>query len=211
MEEKPNEERLEDNYPVMEFIEDIIYCPSQIYFYFRTGETVKCLYIRQRQEQTTAEIVPCHDNGQFNYNSMWEHLTLKRAYDIEGCRRISEECEEQEIIAIEKELLDQLCQMYPETQFPLHPNRKRRRAAKTLPDILLDDIMPEFHDPKQHVYIFIDDEGDLITDIWTVGVPSVGDRIVLWNNGEFYYYEVTKRLYCVNVQEQSSTWHIYVK
>lgn len=61
--------RLEDNHPVMEFLEDIIYCPSQIEFYFRDGEQVYCLYIRQRHGDTTAHLVTCngfrrdrHDN-----------------------------------------------------------------------------------------------------------------------------------------------------
>ena len=57
--------RLEDNHPVMEFLEDIIYCPSQIEFYFRDGEQVYCLYIRQRHGETTAAALskrPTKDN-----------------------------------------------------------------------------------------------------------------------------------------------------
>jgi hypothetical protein len=64
-------ERLEDNHPVMEFLEDIIYCPSQIDFYFRADGHVMCLYIRQRHGETTAQLVPCYGNGEFQFDSLW--------------------------------------------------------------------------------------------------------------------------------------------
>lgn len=45
--------RLEDNHPVMEFLEDIIYCPSQIEFYFRDGEQVytACIFVSGTETQ----------------------------------------------------------------------------------------------------------------------------------------------------------------
>ena len=130
-------ERLEDNHPVMEFLEDIIYCPSQIEFYFRADGQVMCLYIRQRHGETTAQLVPCYGNGEFQFDSLWPEIELSRDYDIEGKSYESEEAEEQEIIDIEKDCLARLRVMFPDTPFPEHPNRRRGRYGERLPDITL--------------------------------------------------------------------------
>ena len=129
--------RLEDNHPVMEFLEDIIYCPSQIEFYFRDGDAVHCLYIRQRHGDTTAQLVPCYGSGDFDYDALWPEIELSRDYDIEGGSYCSDEREEQEIIAIEKDCLARLRVMFPDTPFPEHPNRRRGRYGERLPDVPL--------------------------------------------------------------------------
>ena len=128
---------LEVNYPVMEFLEDIIYYPSQIEFYFRDGEAVWCLYIRQRHGETTAQLVPCYESGDFINNAPWPDLKLSRDYDIETKSYESEEAEEQEIIAIETECLALLRIMFPGTPFPEHPNRRRGRGYRRLDDVVL--------------------------------------------------------------------------
>lgn len=130
-------ERLEDNHPVMEFLEDIIYCPSQIDFYFRADGEVMSLYIRQRHGETTAQLVPCYPNGEYQYDSPWPEIELSRAYDIEGKSRESAEAEEQEIIAIETACLARLRIMFPDVPFPEHPNRRRGRYGERLPDVTL--------------------------------------------------------------------------
>ena len=129
--------RLEDNHPVMEFLEDIIYCPSQIDFYFRDGDNVYCLYIRQRHGDTTAQLVPCFGSGDFDYDALWPEIELSREYDIEGESYCHDEREEQEIIAIEKDCLARLRTMFPDTPFPEHPNRRRGRYGERLPDVTL--------------------------------------------------------------------------
>lgn len=129
--------RLEDNHPVMEFLEDIIYCPSQIEFYFRDGEQVYCLYIRQRHGDTTAQLVPCFGSGDFDYDALWPEIELSRDYDIEGESYCHDEREEREIIAIEKDCLARLRVMFPDTPFPEHPNRRRGRYGERLPDVVL--------------------------------------------------------------------------
>ena len=129
--------RLEDNHPVMEFLEDIIYCPSQIYFYFRDGDNVYCLYIRQRHGDTTAQLVSCYGSGDFIYEGLGPDIELSRDYDIEGKSYESEEAEEQEIIAIEKDCLARLRVMFPDTPFPEHPNRRRGRGYRRLDDVEL--------------------------------------------------------------------------
>lgn len=137
MREEHRKTRLEDNHPVMEFLEDIIYCPSQIEFYFRDGEQVYCLYIRQRHGETTAQLVTCYGSGDFIYEGLWPDIELSRDYDIEGKSYESEEAEEQEIIAIEKDCLARLRVMFPDTPFPEHPNRRRGRYGERLPDVVL--------------------------------------------------------------------------
>ena len=137
MREEHRKTRLEDNHPVMEFLEDIIYCPSQIEFYFRNGEQVYCLYIRQRHGDTTAQLVTCYGSGDFIYEGLWPDIELSRDYDIEEKSYESEEAEDQEIIAIEKDCLARLRVMFPDTPFPEHPNRRRGRYGKRLPDVTL--------------------------------------------------------------------------
>ena len=137
MREEHRKTRLEDNHAVMEFLEDIIYCPSQIEFYFRDGEAVWCLYIRQRHGETTAQLVSCFGSGDFDYDALWPEIELSRDYDIEGKSYESEEAEEQEIIAIEKDCLARLRVMFPDTPFPEHPNRKRGRGYRRLDDVVL--------------------------------------------------------------------------
>jgi len=130
-------EPLEQNHPVMEFLEDIIYCPSQIEFYFCADGQVMCLYIRQRHGETTAQLVPCYGNGEFQFDSLWPEIELSRDYDIEGKSYESEEAEEQEIIDIEKDCLARLRVMFPDTPFPEHPNRRRGRYGERLADVTL--------------------------------------------------------------------------
>lgn len=137
MREEHRKTRLEDNHPVMEFLEDIIYCPSQIEFYFRDGEQVYCLYIRQRHSDTTAQLVTCYGSGDFIYEGLWPDIELSRDYDIEGKSYESEEAEEQEIIAIEKDCLARLRVMFPDVPFPAHPNRRRHRCYRRLDDVVL--------------------------------------------------------------------------
>ena len=137
MREEHRKTRLEDNHPVMEFLEDIIYCPSQIEFYFRDGEQVYCLYIRQRHGDTTAQLVTCYGSGDFIYEGLWPEIELSRDYDIEGKSYESVEAEEQEIIAIEKDCLARLRVMFQDTPFPEHPNRRRGRGYRRLDDVVL--------------------------------------------------------------------------
>ena len=137
MREEHRKTRLEDNHPVMEFLEDIIYCPSQIEFYFRDGDNVYCLYIRQRHGDTTAQLVSCYGSGDFIYEGLWPDIELSRDYDIEGKSYESEEAEEQEIIAIEKDCLARLRVMFPDTPFQEHPNRRRGRGYRRLDDVVL--------------------------------------------------------------------------
>ena len=120
-----------------EFLEDVIYCPTQIDFNFKDGDQIRCLYIRQRHGETTAQLVPILETGEFDYEADWPYIELSRDYDIEGGSYCSDEREEQEIIAIEKDCLARLRVMFPDTPFPEHPNRRRGRYGERLPDVVL--------------------------------------------------------------------------
>ena len=63
----------------------------------------------------------------------------------------------------------------------------------------------------QHVYVFHDDEdGDIITDLWTCSVPDVGEYMIIWDKGAHHHYEVTKRIYGANAEEKVGVWNLYV-
>ena len=120
-----------------EFLEDVIYCPTQIGFNFKDGDQIRCLYIRPRHGETTAQLLPILETCEFDYEADWPYIELSRDYDIEGGSYCSDEREEQEIIAIEKDCLARLRVMFPDTPFPEHPNRRRGRYGERLPDVPL--------------------------------------------------------------------------
>ena len=123
------------NNPEHIFIEDIIYCPSQIYYYFsvpngKSGDQDERLwvaYIRQRRGPLTLELVEIDkENGEWLWD--WEGGTnkvkLSRVYDINN--QPNEEEEEKEIEALESEIMWYLRQRFPEIEFPEHPERRKR-------------------------------------------------------------------------------------
>lgn len=66
-------------------------------------------------------------------------------------------------------------------------------------------------DGMMHVYVFHDaEDGDIITDLWTCGVPDVGEYIIIWKDGAHHHYEVTRRIYGANADEKVGAWNIYV-
>lgn len=70
----------------------------------------------------------------------------------------------------------------------------------------------ETKDGKMHVYLFHDDDdGELITDLWTTSVPDIGEQMILWDKSEHHYYEVTRRIYGANAEEKVGVWNLYVK
>ena len=123
-----------ENNPEHVFIEDIIYCPSQIYYYFsvpngKSGnqdDRQYVAYVRQRGGPLTFELVEIRDDGEWEWD--WEGGTnkvkLSRVYDINGQQNV--ESEEREIEALESESMWYLRQQFPEVTFPEHPERLKR-------------------------------------------------------------------------------------
>lgn len=91
------------------FIEELMYCPSQIYYYFTdmvNGEKY-CLYLRWRYKNPwSASIVECDDLYEFkNYGSR-KIIETSRPY------------KEEEHELLEEEMLDEIKKLFPETYFP---------------------------------------------------------------------------------------------
>ena len=109
------------------FIESIIYCPSQIYYYFRDqDERFWVAYVRQRGGPLTFELIEIREDGEWMWD--WERGTnkvkLSRVYDINN--QPNEESEEREIIELENEIMWYLRQRFPEVTFPTQPERRKR-------------------------------------------------------------------------------------
>jgi hypothetical protein len=116
------------------FIEDIIYCPSQIYYYFSVSNGKSkdnegrqyVAYVRQRSGSLTFELVEIDkETGEWKWD--WERRTnkvkLSRVYDINN--QPNEEAEEEEIIELESEIMWYLRQQFPNVTFPEHPTRQK--------------------------------------------------------------------------------------
>lgn len=122
------------NNPEHVFIESIIYCPSQIYYYFSVpngksedqDDRQYVAYVRQRGGPLTFELVEIREDGEWKWD--WEGGTnkvkLSRVYDINGQQNV--ESEEKEIEALESEIMWYLRQQFPEVTFPEHLERRNR-------------------------------------------------------------------------------------
>ena len=109
------------------FVEDIIYCPSQIYYYFRDqDDRAYVAYVRQRRVPLTFELIEIREDGEWEWD--WEggtnRVKLSRVYDINN--QPNDESEEKEIEALESEIMWYLRQRFPEVNFPEHPERRKR-------------------------------------------------------------------------------------
>ena len=106
------------------FKEDIIYCPSQIYYYFTDSDNrFWVAYIRQRRGPLTFELVEIEkDTGDWLWDS--GQVKLSREYDINN--QPSQESEEKEIMAVEEEVMWFLRQQFPDVKFPDHPSRIKK-------------------------------------------------------------------------------------
>ena len=76
------------------FLEDLIWCPSQIYFYFISNNIKFCIYLRWRhRDPWTAELVKCTDNWDFSKDSAndWKKIKLSKDYKSEEYKELEEE------------------------------------------------------------------------------------------------------------------------
>jgi len=103
------------------FIEDIIYCPSQIYYYFKDQEGKEwCAYIRQRRGPLSFEIYEVDEAGDFIMGEeINPSIPLSRVYDINNQPDLKQESKE--ILELEKEVLGFLRQSFPGVDFPEIP------------------------------------------------------------------------------------------
>lgn len=67
----------------IEWLEDLIWCPSQLYCRFIDNLTqrIYCIYLRWRhRDPWTAELIPCLPDGKLNYSERWEIIKTKKEY-----------------------------------------------------------------------------------------------------------------------------------
>ncbi len=92
------------------------------------------------------------------------------------------------------------------------PHEQFNYDAQDITDALRMAMFALRHNSNQHVYIFRnEEEGDIIADLWTTSAPDVGEKLILWNDGDFHHYKVTNRIYGANAQEKVGVWNIYVE
>lgn len=92
------------------FIEEIIYCPSQVYYYFtdnKSGEKY-CIYLRWRyHDPWTSQLIRCGNDYSFSPNwEEWETIETKKQY------------KDDEYLELEEEVLDIVKSKFLETKFP---------------------------------------------------------------------------------------------
>ena len=89
------------------FIEEIMYCPSQIYYFFtdaKSGEKY-CIYLRWRyRDPWTSYLVKCDDD--YELQSKFDPLETHNQY------------KEDDYCFLEEDVLDIIKEKFPETQFP---------------------------------------------------------------------------------------------
>ena len=88
------------------FIEDLLWCPSQIYYYFISNNRKFCIYLRWRyRDPWTAYLVECEDNWEF-CNKGWKRIELNKDY------------KDEEYKELEEDILNKLSSMFPCINFP---------------------------------------------------------------------------------------------
>ena len=88
------------------FIEDLLWCPSQIYYYFISNNKKFCIYLRWRyRDPWTAYLVECEDNWEF-CNKDWKRIELNKDY------------KDEEYKELEEDVLNKLSSMFPCINFP---------------------------------------------------------------------------------------------
>lgn len=76
------------------FIEELLWCPSQIYYYFISKNIKFCIYLRWRHKDPwTAELIKCDDNWNFSEDLKddWEKIKLDKEYKDEEYKELEED------------------------------------------------------------------------------------------------------------------------
>ena len=97
------------------WIEDLIWCPSQCYYYFQNTDGQRyCIYLRWRyRDPWSASLVKCLNTWELDYDDDWETLEVSFHTD-EDYRNL------------EKEVLDIISARFPHLRFPnqVRPSRE---------------------------------------------------------------------------------------
>lgn len=113
-------------HPEHTFIEEIDFCPTQIYYFFTdTDNKHWCAYIRQRrQPEATFELVATDELQEFSDDyQIGPYISLSRIFNF----NVKAETEMiNEIHAMENEVLEWLRTRFPNVNFPNNPPRQTR-------------------------------------------------------------------------------------
>ena len=113
-------------YPEHTFIEEIDFCPTQIYYSFTdTDNKHWCAYIRQRrQPEATFEYVATDEFQEFSDDyQIGPFISLSRIFNF-NVKNATEKVDE--IHAMEYEVLEWLRTRFPNVKFPDNPPRQTR-------------------------------------------------------------------------------------
>ena len=102
-----------------EFHEDLIWCPSQIYYWFKDGEDIRVVYMRWRWSDPW-EIELCKVRDPENLDS-WN-------FDDAEIINLGRDYKDSEYMDMEKDLVDYLKNRFPGFTFPSEIVRKNPRA-----------------------------------------------------------------------------------
>lgn len=113
------------------FLEDLLWCPSQIYYYFISNGRNFCIYLRWRHKDPwTAELVECDDDWEFskNWEEDWHKLNLSKDY------------KDEEYKELEEEALNKVATMFPNIEFP---NDSEDKTIQFIEDDILSGIVKD--------------------------------------------------------------------
>ena len=90
------------------FIEDLLWCPSQIFYYFISNNRKFCIYLRWRYRDPswTAYLVECEDDWEFGKSSEWKRIKFNKDY------------KEDEYKELEEDALNKISSIFPCIDFP---------------------------------------------------------------------------------------------
>lgn len=104
-----------------EFHEDLLWCPSQIYYWFMVGSEMKLVYMRWRwSDPWTIEL--CNVKDPSNPHD-WN-------FDNSEVLDLGKEYKDSEYLEMEKDLILYLMKRFPEIKFPFQITRKNPREWK---------------------------------------------------------------------------------
>ena len=124
--------------------DDLIWCPSQCYYYFMHDDDMYCIYLRWRhQNPWTAEIIKCAE-GDFNLNhesSIWKFIKIP----------YFEDCELEKLKEYIMARLDIITALWPHCEhhislrledYKILPHEVREQVQKTILNLVASNKLP---------------------------------------------------------------------
>ena len=133
--------------------DDLIWCPSQCYYYFMHDDDMYCIYLRWRhQNPWTAEIIKCAE-GDFNLNhesSIWKFIKIP----------YFEDCELEKLKEYIMARLDIITALWPHCEhhislrledYKILPHEVREQVQKAILNLVVSNKLPERKIKTYHI------------------------------------------------------------